>query len=108
MNLLYEKDLKDENHFCAILVFNHFNRNSFIDFIQSIIEKKPLVAELCSAVYEEVGLNKQYRFESDEGETVIISYADILFYLKLTAQKFIDVYADNSEKKIVEKILEEI
>lgn len=108
LNLLYEEDLKDKNHFCVILVFNHFNKNSFINFIQSIIEKKPLIAELCTAEYEEVRLNKQYRFESDEGETVIVSYVDVLFYLKLATQKFVDVYADNNEKKIIEKLLEEI
>ena len=100
MNLIYEKDLKSESHFCVILIFNHFNKSSFRDLKQAIMEKKPLVAELCSAVYEEVGLNEQYRLESDEGETVIIPYDDMLFYLNLAVQRFIDIYAANSEQLI--------
>ena len=105
MNLLHKEDLIIESHFCIILVFNHFREGCFLSFIQSIIDCKPLIAELCTGDYEEINGNIQYVFDSDEGETIIVAYKEILLYAKITLQRYVDNYVNNNEKDAAEELL---
>ena len=94
MQLLSYDDLKEKTHFCLILLINDFGKDKFENLVESINQKKPLLAELCSATFENKDGEEYYYFDTDEGETIYILYDEVQYYKKIA----LDRYQKNMKK----------
>lgn len=106
MTLITERDLIEKTHFDVILLINGVGKSRFIDFVRAIKNKKDWSENLCGGYYCIDEKGEFYELESDEGNTLRLTYEQFVNYVIIAAKQYMSVCEDEDEKLVIKEILQ--
>ena len=84
----------------------YVNKRGFVDAGELNKNKKDWSENLCGAYYCIDDEGELYELESDEGETLRLTYEQFAYYVMMASEKYISVWATEDEKLVIQELLQ--
>lgn len=106
MNLLFDDDIKNKEHFDIILLINAVTERRFGDFISAILSKKDWIEELCCSYFREKDGHSTYLLETFEDNNFYMDYDEFVEYVKLAVIRYLNNCTNEENKNRIKEMVE--